>query len=149
MAKGEKNYSDKHKHLGMIQAVINRMGSNSFVFKGWSITIIAGISAFAANDSNPKLILIPMIATLLFWSVDAYYLMLEREFRKLYQKTAAKVESEIDFLMSIEDTSPGNWFKTLWRPILAFFYGLILVILALLLAFVTNLNVSIVINYGA
>ena len=34
----------KLKHLEMIQAVINRMASNSFVFKGWSVSIIAGLS---------------------------------------------------------------------------------------------------------
>lgn len=123
--------SNKQKHLEMIQIIINRMGSNSFVFKGWSITIITGISAFAAKDSRLELILIPAVATLLFWAVDAYYLMLERQFRDLYKNTAGKDEQDIDFLMIISP-SFSKWFLTLWRPILAVFYITILIMLSVL-----------------
>ena len=31
----------KIKHLEMIQAVIVRMGNNSFLLKGWSVTLIS------------------------------------------------------------------------------------------------------------
>jgi hypothetical protein len=75
----------------MIQGVINRMASNQFLFKGWSITIIAGIAAFSAKDNNPALMAIPVVATLLFWAVDAYYLMLERAFRSLYDDVTGRV----------------------------------------------------------
>lgn len=149
MAGGDKHYSDKHKHLEMIQAVINRMGSNSFVFKGWSITIITGISAFVANDKNLSLILIPFIATILFWSVDAYYLMLEREFRKLYKTVAAKNEDDIDFQLKAGDTSFSNWFKTVWRPILAVFYGVILLMLVVLAYVLSDITLNVSVNGGA
>jgi hypothetical protein len=35
-------------HLQMIQAVITRMGSNSFLLKGWSVTLVAALFALAA-----------------------------------------------------------------------------------------------------
>ena len=36
---------NKLKHLQMIQGIINRMASNSFALKGWSVTLVAGIFA--------------------------------------------------------------------------------------------------------
>lgn len=123
---------DKRKHLEMIQNIINRMASNSFVFKGWSITIIAGISTFAAKDSNLALILIPFVSTILFWGVDAYYLMMERSFRDYYKTVAKKPTNKIDFLMKPKNIGFKRWFITLWRPILISFYGVVLVMLAIL-----------------
>lgn len=93
----------KLKHLDMIQAVINRMYSNSLIFKGWTITLIAGLSAISSNDSNEKLLLIAFLATLLFWDVDAYYLSFERKYRNLYTKFFGKDVKEIDFNMVLFD----------------------------------------------
>lgn len=42
----------KLKHLEMIQGVINRMASNSFLLKGWSVTLISALFALAAKDTN-------------------------------------------------------------------------------------------------
>ena len=33
----------KMKHLEMIQGVISRMANNSFMLKGWAVTLVAGI----------------------------------------------------------------------------------------------------------
>lgn len=131
---------DKRKHLEMIQNIINRMASNSFVFKGWSITIIAGISTFAAKDSNLSLIFIPFISTLLFWGVDAYYLMMERSFRDYYKTVAKKPSDKIDFLMTPKGIGFKEWFVTLRRPILVSFYGIVLVMLATLYFILRSLN---------
>lgn len=114
----------KLKHLEMIQAVINRMASNSFVFKGWAVTIVAGLSAFATRDSNKKLLLIALAATLLFWAVDAYYLSLERGYRKLYSSVARMSVNKIDFSMKLSDYSKMQaWGLAIVAPILLIFYG--------------------------
>jgi len=42
----------KTVHLQMVQAVITRMAGNSFLIKGWSVTLIAALFALAAADSN-------------------------------------------------------------------------------------------------
>ena len=42
----------KIQHLQMIQGIINRMASNSFMLKGWAVTLIAGIFALASKDSD-------------------------------------------------------------------------------------------------
>lgn len=142
---------DKRKHLEMIQAVISRMGSNSFLFKGWSITIIAAVSAFAGGDSNPILMLIPVVSTLLFWSIDAYYLMNERAFRKLYEKVAQTDPKEIDFAMTPAKEYIGfkNWIKTLKTTILSLFYGVVLILLIFLIFVLNNMSLEVILHYGS
>lgn len=120
----------KIKHLEMIQTIINRMASNSFVFKGWAVAIITGVSAYAAQGLNKKLLLVAFFATLLFWAVDAYYLSLERSYRDLYKHVAAKNINKIDFNMSLKDHEiTKRWWLALWAPILLTFYGSVSVLI--------------------
>ena len=134
---------DKRKHLEMIQGIINRMASNSFLFKGWSITIIAGISAFAAKDSIGALMLVPIISTILFWGVDAYYLMLERAYRHHYNNVAILNPSKIDYSMKVDKASFGTWIKTFFgRPVLVLFYGVVLVMLVALTMSINNFHME-------
>ena len=119
----------KLKHLDFIQAAITRMSTNSFLFKGWSITIAAGLAAFAAVESRTGLLVLALVSTLLFWGLDGYYLWLERGFVNLHTVVAAKHEDDIDFSMKIDKTNAtSKWLKTCWRPHLWLFYGAIIVI---------------------
>ena len=93
---------NKLKHLEMIQGIINRMASNSFALKGWSVTLVAGIFALSSKDANEIYFLIAYIPIVVFWFLDAYYLLQERLFRSLYGKVRRLSEDEIDFDMNIE-----------------------------------------------
>lgn len=94
------NIDCKIAHLGFIQGVINRMGSNSFMIKGWSITLLAAAMALSSKESNPIFIAIPYITILIFWALDSYYLHQERLFRKLYEQVAADLISSDNFTMN-------------------------------------------------
>lgn len=119
----------KLQHLQFIQAVIARMATNSFLFKGWSITIATGLSAFAAVESRTALLVLVLVSTALFWGLDGYYLWLEHCFIELHKKVAAQSEGQTDFSMTPDKTNaPFEWFKTCWRPHLWLFYGAIIVI---------------------
>jgi hypothetical protein len=119
----------KLKHLEFIQGAISRMATNSFLFKGWAITIAAALSAFAAVDTKKALLTIALVSTLMFWSLDGYYLWLERGFITLHNHVAAKPEAAIDFSMKIDKThAASRWFKTCWRPHLWLFYGTIIAV---------------------
>lgn len=124
---------DKRKHLEMLQGVINRMASNSFLFKGWSITIIVGVSAFATKEMSLALMIIPIASTLLFWGIDAYYLGQERLYRNLYNDVATRTPSAIDYGMKTEVLSLKGWLVAAKRPILLGFYGTVLLMLVGLL----------------
>lgn len=92
----------KINHLNMIQAVISRMGNNSFSLKGWSVLIMVAVYAFAGK-SNARAVIVTLIPLIVFWFIDTYYLVLERLYRKLYDEVRIKDEDKIDFNMSIED----------------------------------------------
>lgn len=87
----------------MIQAVISRMAGNSFLLKGWSVTLAAAVIALAANkESHALLTLIALLPVLMFWVLDGYYLHQERLFRKLYDHVRLQDDDAVDFSM---DTS--------------------------------------------
>lgn len=91
----------KFKHLEMIQSIIQRMANNSFLLKGWTITLIVAIFALSDNDMNQNyfgLVYIPVIA---FWFLDSYYLQLERKYKLLYDDIRQK--QDIDFDLNIEN----------------------------------------------
>jgi hypothetical protein len=66
----------KLKHLEFIQTAIARMATNSFLFKGWTITIAAGLSAFATVETEKAPLVIALVSTVLFWGLDGYHLWL-------------------------------------------------------------------------
>jgi hypothetical protein len=132
MAQESRPLEAKLKHLEMIQAIVNRLASNSFVFKGWAATVIAGISAFAAKNTSRRIMLVALLATILFWLSDAYYLSLERRYRDLYNHVAELPNSKIDFSMKLLDNHKyWGWFKALRSEILVVFYGLAAVLIIL------------------
>lgn len=77
---------DKIRNLEMIQNIINRMANNSFMLKGWVITIIAGIFSLNLDKISFAIYLLIYFIIILFWVLDAYYLQLERRYRALYEK---------------------------------------------------------------
>ena len=74
------------EELKMLQDIIKRMADNSFKLKGWVVSIIIIAMIFRAEIDHLLLCFVPLVA---FGVLDAYYLMLERKFRELYN---SKVE---------------------------------------------------------
>jgi hypothetical protein len=119
----------KLKHLEFIQAAIARMATNSFLFKGWAVTIAAGLSAFATVNSKVGLLALALISTMMFWGLDGYYLWLEKCFIDLYSNVAVRSEASIDFSMTIDKSQPlRRWIGACIRPHSFIFYGAIIVI---------------------
>lgn len=131
--------SNKHKHLEFIQASINRMSGNLFLLKGWSITLIAGLFALAAKDTNKAYILIAYFPLFIFWALDGYFLSMERRFRALYEHVRKLDEAAIDFSM---DTNPyrkdkrNSWFSAISSRTLVVYYAGLAAIMTLLSPFI-------------
>lgn len=68
----------KMRHLELVQGVINRMANNSFMLKGWAVTLVMGIFALTSKDTSRMFLLVAYIPTIVFWLLDAYYLLQER-----------------------------------------------------------------------
>lgn len=93
----------KIAHLEMVQAVITRMARNSFLIKGWSVTLVAALFALAAANTSPRFVYLAYFPTVMFWALDAYFLRQERLFRQLYDHVRTSEEGSVDFSM---DTQP-------------------------------------------
>jgi len=136
--------NNKIKHLEFIQNIITRMNTNSFQIKGMSITITAALLALYAGSNKPLYLPIPIISTILFWFLDAYYLQQERKFRGVYNDVAklSNLEFRIDvrsFEMPIQKYVNGKysylnvlWSKTIWPfyfiPIIVLLFTTIILI---------------------
>lgn len=72
------------KHLDHIQAVITRHNSNSFMIKGWAITICTVVLTVASTWKEPVIALVALVPVFVFWVLDSFYLANERCFVSLY-----------------------------------------------------------------
>ena len=108
----------KIKHLEFIQNVITRMNSNSFLIKGWTITIVSALFALAAREANPHFVMIAYIPIPMFWFLDGFYIFQEKQYRDLYNDVISKTNEAIDFNMNAsgyKNTWLGGIFsKTIW-----------------------------------
>ena len=128
----------KLKHLEMIQGIIDRLAKDSFLLKGWSVTIVAALLALsAATGEKISLMLIAYIPLVVFWILDGYYLWNERLFRALYERVIKKNENEIDFDMKTRDLNHGRntWIKTIFSKTLLIFYGALILTMAAVIAY--------------
>jgi hypothetical protein len=122
---------NKHKHLEIIQGVVTRMGANSFIIKGWSVTGIGAMYAYWLNQRDYLIIVLILAIVLLFWFHDAYYLYLERGFRNLYDEVRKIDDDQIDFGMIPIFKEKG--IHTAMRPIFRYSYGITTLITIILL----------------
>jgi hypothetical protein len=114
----------KLKHLEFIQNIITRMANNSFMLKGWIITILGAILGLNKDDVDYKIVLVGIFLTVMFWILDAYFLKQERYFRKVYDEVRKKDDSDIDFSMALEakQTSDLDWFVVFYSVTLRYYY---------------------------
>lgn len=110
---------EKMKHLEMIQGVINRMASNSFMLKGWAVTLVAGIFALVGNDNENIYNIIAYIPIIVFWGLDSFYLLQERLYRGLYEKVRLLDNSDIDFSMKATEAEFGSEVNNLFSCIIS------------------------------
>ncbi|MCS1411089.1 MAG: hypothetical protein M2R45_04285 [Verrucomicrobia subdivision 3 bacterium] len=120
------------KHLEMTQAVINRLGSNSFLLKGWSMTIIvAAMVLMARYDRESPFILLSLIIPVIgFGILDGYFLWQERLFRKVYDEI--RKQETTDFSMNPmkhKDKPKCSWIASTFSVTLNIFYGIEILLL--------------------
>lgn len=91
--------TEKLKHMEMIQSVINRLASNSFQIKGWSVVLATALLALGTRGGSSAVVLVACVPVVVFWGLDAYYLSREKLFRQLYDRV--RVSDEVDFSMDV------------------------------------------------
>ena len=116
-----------HKEIDLVQNCISRMANNSFLLKGWSISLISVILAIIYEKINLiQISLILAIIILYCWYLDAYFLREERKYRKLYEwiikqrpkknnkrlysLNAHRFDKDVDSIIDIMKSKTLKWF---------------------------------------
>lgn len=124
------------KHLEMIQEIINRMASNSFALKGWTVTLVAGIFALQGSDTDNLRHLVAFVPIIVFWGLDAFYLSMEKSYRSLYNHVCKLSEYNIDFSMDVsvcEDDKYKYWKCIVSSTELSFYLPLLILVALIIL----------------
>ena len=110
-------------HLSYIQNVINRMGNNSFLIKGWSMTFVSLLFILGAGKASVIFLTISLIPLIGFWWLDAYYLMQERLYRKLYDEVRCKkMKDSYTMDASCYSKHVPSLFRTIFSPTVSMLY---------------------------
>lgn len=129
------NLSNKIKHLDLIQGVINRMASNSFVIKGWTVTLVSAIIFLADKNKNILAILISLIPIIMFWILDTFFLRFEQAYRNLYSQiskdTSIKNPNEYEFNLKVNDKNISFWGVFFSKTFLPFYPVLFVIVLGI------------------
>lgn len=130
-----------YKEIDLIQSCINRMAKNSFMIKGWALTIFAGVITFSKMEAINNLwmlictILVPYVA---FWLLDAFFLHTERKYCKMYawviqERKRGNTEYQYDLNPERFKEDVGCMLCSFFSKTLLLFYGIpTIVIIALI-----------------
>ena len=115
------------KEIEIIQDIIKRMAYNSFMTKGWTITLVA--VALLLKGSNYQ-VFIAYIPLFVFWYLDAYFLWQERLYRRLYNwvvKNRMETEEHLFDMNAYRFKSEEQpVLRIMFSKTLGWFYGSIL-----------------------
>ncbi|MER6169416.1 hypothetical protein [Streptomyces violaceorubidus] len=120
--------ADRIKHLEFIQSIVTRLGNNSFLLKGWVMTLTAAVLALSAGRLSWQIALSGIFPLLGFWFLDSYFLRQERLFRILYEE-ARTPQSTVEML----SLNVGPYLarvtlaKVAFSQTLVLFYGALLI----------------------
>lgn len=124
------SYSDATiKHLEFIQAVVSRLANNSFLMKGWALTVSGAILSFAVSHLSWPIASLGVMPAALFWFLDSYFLWQERLYRELYDEVAKQSGDITAFSMNPSAYRTScSWGRAFWSLTLIIFYGALTVI---------------------
>ena len=131
----------KLKHLDFVQGVINRLSTNSFLLKGWSVVLVSALFALSASNTNITFIFLAYIPAFVFWGLDGFFLSQEKKYRKLYDEIRQLDPDKIDFSMDTRkfDNDKGvSWADATLSKTLIPFHGIL--ILAVLIVMILHIK---------
>jgi len=130
-----------HKEIDLIQGCINRMAQNSFLIKGWALTIVTVVLALMEKNIDPiYLCLVMFIPLLSFWYLDAFFLKTEKKYRKMYDWViGARHKNDLSNLYELNphrfDDQVESIGKVMKSITLRVFYGIPLLVVVTLMSY--------------
>lgn len=131
--------SNKVQHLEFIQGVVNRMASNSFQLKGWSVVLVSALFALGAKDADVTFVYLAYLPAAAFWILDGYFLHQERLFRRLYDAVRVRPGNDSDFSMKTTEfvKDEQSWPRVCFSKTLLAFHGVVLSAIVVTMAAMT------------
>lgn len=98
------------KEIDLIQGCINRMAHNSFVVKGWTVSLVAVVLALLPEKFDVRLLsILGVIISVCFWYLDAYFLKMERLYRWKYEWVIEKRLDSDKFFYNLQPKNKHMW----------------------------------------
>ena len=120
------------KAIEIVQGIINRMGRNSFLIKGWTITLVVITMLLKGTDIQ---ILIAFVPLFVFWYLDAYFLWQERMYRELYKWIIITKPKELETLFDMNayrfESDVDSQLRIMRSKTLFCFYGSVVILILL------------------
>ncbi|MEP1767408.1 MAG: hypothetical protein ABJJ53_12315 [Sulfitobacter sp.] len=117
---------DKIAHLGMIQDVITRMAEESARTKNYCLTMFGILATASVAAQSEFLVALGVIMGLLFWGMDARYLLQERWYRALFDHARSqRGAADFNMVPSSELRQQHSVAAALFGPSVLAFYGTI------------------------
>jgi hypothetical protein len=119
------------KHLEFIQSVISRLSTDSFLMKGWAVTVAGVIFGFAADHKDWGVALAGLVPVACFWFLDVYFVRKERQFRTLYDEVRKQRPTIPSFSMDValvDKKKAYAWWRVAQSVTLLPFYGFLAVV---------------------
>jgi len=117
------------KEVEIIQDIIKRMAYNSFLIKGWAVTLVVVTLLLRGTEIQALIAFIPL---LVFWFLDASFLWQERMYRKLYDWVVKNRWNTDEYLFDMNAyrfrTEVQSPFRIMFSLTLGWFYGSIAVL---------------------
>lgn len=118
------------KEIEVIQDIIKRMASNSFMIKGWTVVLVVATMLLKGNKCQVFIAFIPLMV---FWFLDTYFLWQETMYRKLYDWVRNNRLKTDEYLFDMnayrfKDCAKSRA-KIMFSVTLGWFYGSILLLL--------------------
>jgi hypothetical protein len=116
--------ADRLKHLEFIQAIVTRLGTSSFLIKGWTLTIAAAFFAVLMNRLSWGIAVAGLVPLVAFWFLDGTFLRNERRFRLLYND-ARRPDTSVEVMsMDLKPYAQNvTWASATFSSTLMLFYG--------------------------
>lgn len=127
----------KLKHLDFIQGVVNRLSTNSFLLKGWSVVLVSALIALGSQNGSPNYVYLALLPGFVLWGLDGYFLWQERLYRRLYERVREKEPDSIDFCMNTKPVKNDvkGWISAIVSPTLLVFHGVLIVSILVVMYF--------------
>lgn len=98
------------KEIDLIQACISKVEQNSFVVKGWSISIVAVVLALFPEELNQKFIGVTLaIIIISFWLLDAFFLRVDRLYRWKYDWIIKNRPNSDEYFFDMDPYNSDMW----------------------------------------